>query len=263
MDHHQATLHPYLFLFNSHFRFNPNPTFLGVTFDRNLSFSKHVFSLKASSFLCSLLSLGAPLRSPFLFCIKLFFGLLSLILSPRWFPSLTVANITKLERLRRAARRAITGCLSSSPIPLLLSEASLPLLRVTLTDFILSTYKRALHLPIAFSILGLARLGVKPRFCTSSWRAFASTHPLLLSPTIPKKVLFSCSPSPSWNLHSFTVESTLSSPCSRSDPLLSQQGAALAYFDSLPPHDLDRWLCYFFSRQRRLWRTCQLLSLRH
>ena len=30
----------------------------------------------------------------------------------------------------------------------------------------------------------------------------------------------------------------LSVPCSRSDPLLSRQGAALAHLDSLPPHDL-------------------------
>ena len=36
------------------------------------------------------------------------------------------------------------------------------------------------------------------------------------------------------NLPSFTVESTLSSPCSRSDPSLSRQGAALAHLDSLP-----------------------------
>ena len=40
---------------------------------------------------------------------------------------------------------------------------------------------------------------------------------------------------------SFTVESTLSSPCSRSNPPLSRQGAALAHLDSLPPHNLVIW----------------------
>ena len=34
------------------------------------------------------------------------------------------------------------------------------------------------------------------------------------------------------------MESTLSSPCSRSDPPLSHQGAALTHLYSLPPHDL-------------------------
>ena len=97
--------------------------------------------------------------------------------SPGWFPFLSVTNITKLERLHRADSRAITGCLSSSPIPLLLSEASLPPLRVTLTYFTQSSYERALGLPTSFPISGLAILGVKPRLRRSSWRAFASTHP--------------------------------------------------------------------------------------
>ena len=36
-------------------------------------------------------------------------------------------------------------------------------------------------------------------------------------------------------------ESNLSSPCSRSDPPHSRQGAALAHLDSLPHHDLVLW----------------------
>ena len=100
---------------------------------------------------------------------------------------LSATNTTKLERLHRAASRAITGCLSSSPIPPLLTEASLPPLRVILTHFALSSYERALRLPTSFPISGLARPGVKPRLCRSSWRALASTHPLMLSSTSPRK----------------------------------------------------------------------------
>ena len=37
------------------------------------------------------------------------------------------------------------------------------------------------------------------------------------------------------------MESTLSTPCSHSDPPHSRQGAALADLDSLPPHDLVLW----------------------
>ena len=124
-----------------------------------------------------------------------------------------------MERLHRAASRAITGCLSSSPIPVLLTEASLPPLRVTLTHFTLFSYERALRLPTSFPISGLARLGVKPRLCRSSWRALASTHPLMLPCTCSREALVACTPCPPWNLLSFTVESILSSPCSRSDPL--------------------------------------------
>ena len=143
----------------------------------------------------------------------------------------------------------LPAALSSSPIPLLLSEASLPPLRITLTHFTLSSYERALRLPTSFLISGLARLGVKPRLCRSSWRAFASTHPLMLPSTSSREALLACPPCPPWNLPSlspwnlpsFTVESTLSTPCSRSDPPHSRQGAALAHLDYLPLHDLLLW----------------------
>ena len=115
------------------------------------------------------------------------------------------------------------------------------LYRVTLTHFTLSSYGRALRLSTSFPISGLARLGVKTKLCRSSWRAFTSTHPLMFPSTSSREALVACPPFPPWNLPSFTVESTLSSPCSRSDPSLSRQGAALAHLDSLLPHDLVLW----------------------
>ena len=39
----------------------------------------------------------------------------------------------------------------------------------------------------------------------------------------------------------FSVKSILSCPCSRSDPFLFHQDAALAHFNSTPPHDLMLW----------------------
>ena len=50
MDPHQANLQPNLLLLNFRLRFNPTPTFLGVTFNRTFSFTKHVSSLKAKFF---------------------------------------------------------------------------------------------------------------------------------------------------------------------------------------------------------------------
>ena len=133
--------------------------------------------------------MGAHRRSPSLFCTNLFFGPFSRTVS---FPKRY--QFHQLERLHRAASRAITGCLSSSPIPLLLSEASRPPLRVTLTHFTLLSYERAFRLPISFPISGLARLGVKPRLCRSSWRAFASTYPLMLPSTCFREALLACPP---------------------------------------------------------------------
>ena len=127
---------------------------------------------------------------------------------------------------------------------------------------------RALRLPTSFPISGLARLGVKPRLCRSFWRALASSHPLMLPFTSSREALLLCPASLSWNLPSFTVESTLflSSSCSRYDLSLSRQGAALAHLDSLPPSrfgTLDKRLCSFSFWQGRLRHICQLLSLWH
>ena len=63
----------------------------------------------------------------------------------------------------------------------------------------------------------------------------------MLPSTCSREALLACPPFPPWNLPSFTVESTLSTPCSRSDPPLSRQGAALGHLDSLPLHDLVLW----------------------
>ena len=132
VDPHQANLQPNLLLLGSRLHFNPTPTFLGVTFDRTLSFSKHVSSLKAKFFprlkvlRCISASSWGPSKESLSVLYKSFLRSLLTYASPGWFPFLSATNITKLERLHRAASRAITGCLSSSPIPLLLTEASLP-----------------------------------------------------------------------------------------------------------------------------------------
>ena len=208
VDTHQANLQPNSA--GSRFRFNPTPTFLGVTFDRTFSFSKLVSSLKVKFFprlkalRCISASSWGPSKESLSVLYKSFLRPLLTYASPGWFPFLSATDITKSERLHQAASRAITGFLSSSPIPLL-SEASLPPVRVTLTHLTRFSYERALRLPTFFPISDLAKLGVKPRLCRSSWRAFASTHPLMLPSTSPGEALFACPPFPAWNLPSSTV----------------------------------------------------------
>ena len=206
LDPHQANLQPNLLLLGSRLRFNPTSTFLGVTFDRTLSFSKHVSSLKAKFFprlkalRCISVSSWGPSKESLSLLYKSFLRPLLTYASPGWFPFLSATNITELERLHRAASRAITGCLSSSPILLLLTKASLPPQRVTLIHFTLFSYERALRLLTSFPISGLARLGVKPRLCRSSWRDLASTHPLMLPSTCSREALLACPFCPPWNL---------------------------------------------------------------
>ena len=120
---HQANLQPNLLLLGSRLRFNPTPTFLGFTFDRTLSFSRHVSSLKAKFFprlkalRCISASSWGPSKESLSVLYKSFLRFLLTYASPRWFPFLSATNLTKLERLHRATSHAITGCLSSFPYP--------------------------------------------------------------------------------------------------------------------------------------------------
>ena len=183
-------------------------------------------------YLCFLMG---PLQGVLLCSVQIFFS------APSHLRFTRMVSFSKRYQFYQIGTPPPTGCLSFSPIPLLLTEASLPPLRVTLTHFTLLSYERALRLPTSFPISGLTRLGLKPRQCRLSWRALASTHPLMLPSTSPREALLACPPFPPWNLPSFMVESTLPTPCSRSDSHLPRQGAALAHLDSLPLHDLVLW----------------------
>ena len=104
VDPHQANLHPNLLLLGSRLRSNPTPTFLGVTFDRTLSF-KHVSWLKTKFFprlkvlRCISASSWGPSKESLSLLYKSFLRSLLTYASPEWFPFLSAANFTKLERL--------------------------------------------------------------------------------------------------------------------------------------------------------------------
>ena len=99
--------------------FNPTPKFLGVTFDRTLSFGAHVQSLCSKFYprhkalrSIATASWGLTKESLSLFC-KAFVRPVLTYVSPGWFPFLCNTATNHLEVLHRAACRVITGCLSS------------------------------------------------------------------------------------------------------------------------------------------------------
>ena len=71
--------------------------------------------------------------------------------------------------------------------------------------------------------------------------AEAEIMSLMLPSTSYREAFLACPPFSPWNLLSFTVGSTLSFSCSRSDPPLTRSDVALAHLESLPPHDLVLW----------------------
>ena len=247
-DPHQANLQPNLLLLGSRHRFNPIPTFLGVTFDRTLSFSKHVSLLKAKFFprLKALRCISdfswGPSKESLSLLYKAFLRPLLTYVSPGWFPFLS-ATISPNWNASTERPVAPSPAASRPSLPLFLylrllylpyeSPGLISLFRLMSETFVSQP---------PFPISGLARLGVKLRLCISSWRAFVFTYPLMLPSTSSREALLACLPFPPWNLPSFSVESTLTSPCSRSDPPLSL--AKVRFSPSLtvsPPHDLVLW----------------------
>ena len=225
LDPYQSRIQPSLHILNTPLKFNPRPTFLGVTFDRTLSFKYHVLSLRKKfhsrfrAFRSIASASWGPSKESLCTLYKAFIRPILTYASPGWFPFSSPTHITSVERMHRSSCRVITGCLSSTPIPLLHIEALLPPLRVTLTHQSLSFFERALRLPPTFPIASLANSNPRIRLKKSSWRSFSRSHILTPNLHLTREPLILCPPKPPWSAPSnYTISLHLSSPCSRKDP---------------------------------------------
>ena len=139
LEPYQSRIQPSLYILNTPLKFNPHPTFLGVTFDRTLSFKHHVLSLRKKfhsrfrAFRSIASASWGPSKESLCTLYKAFIRPILTYAFPGWFPFSSPTHINSVERMHRSSCRVITGCLSSTPIPLLHIEALLPPLRVTLT----------------------------------------------------------------------------------------------------------------------------------
>ena len=225
LDPYQSRIQSSLHILNTPLKFNPHPTFLGVTFDRTLSFKYHVLSLRKKfhnrfrAFRSIASASWGPSKESLCTLYKAFIRPILTYASPGWFPFSSPTHITSVERMHRSSCGVITGCLSSTPIPLLHIEALLPPLRVTLTHQSLSFFERALHLPPTFPIASLANSNPRTRLKKSSWRSFSQSHNLTPNLHLTREPLILCPPKPPWSAPSnYTISLHLSSPCSRKDP---------------------------------------------
>ena len=88
-DPYQLRIQPSLHILNTPLKFNPHPTFLGVTFDRILSFKYHVLSLrkKFHSRFCAFRSIASASWGPYVPYTKPSFAPSSPMLPQAGFPS--------------------------------------------------------------------------------------------------------------------------------------------------------------------------------
>ena len=243
-DPHQATFQPRLNLLGFPLLFNPTPKFLGVTFDRTLSFGAHVQSLCSKFYprhkaLRSIATASwGPTKESLSLLYKAFVRPVLRCASPGWFPFLCHTATNHLEVPHRAACRVITGCLSSTPSSLLLLEAQLPPLKLTLEHQTLYSFERALRLPPDFSRLYALAMKNVPCLLKKkpSWRSFCSsaTQPL----PSPRESLITCPPFPPWSTTHFTVSPFIPDCTGSSTARLPTASSRLS---SLPPSDIQVW----------------------
>ena len=158
--------------------------------------------------------------------------------SPGWFPFLCNTATNHLEVLHRAACKVITGCHFSTPSSLLLLEAQLPPLKLTLEHQTLYSFERAMRLSPDFSSLyALATKNIPCRLKKKPcWRSFCSSAPQpLLS---PRETLIMCPPFPPWTTTHFTVSPFIPDCTSNSTARLQSASSRLS---SLPPSDIQVW----------------------
>ena len=215
---YQSRIQPSLYILNTPLKFNLHPTFLGVTFDRTLSFKHHVLSLRKKfhsrfhAFRSIASASWGPSKESLCTLYQAFIRPILTYASPCWFPFSSPTHVTSVERMHRSSCRTIIGCLSSTPIPLLHIEALLPPLRITLTHQSLSFFERALRRPSTFPIASLANSNPRTRLKKSSWRSFSRSYNLTPNLHLAREPLILCPPKPPGLSHLLTQFHSTSHP---------------------------------------------------
>ena len=130
LDPHEARQEARLFMGDSRLRHEPTPTFLGVRFDRTLSFGQHIKDIKAKMWrrANALRAVSGKAWGPNTSDEGPVPGLhqdVRGICRRRLDAGRGLANLEHLEVAQRQACRIITGCLRSAPAAALEREADL------------------------------------------------------------------------------------------------------------------------------------------
>ena len=179
-DSHESCWQPVVEVGNTRLRFNPNPVFLGVMYDRTLSFGPQARRVAADvsrgSRLLSAVSgrewgWHAPsLRRVYqaLFLSKVRYG------AAAWQPWLSDTSVSVLDRAQNRCLRAITGQYASTPVEALRLETGFPSIGCARRREAAVALERSLRLPSSSLRAKVASVDVRHRLkIRSSWRELA------------------------------------------------------------------------------------------
>jgi ribonuclease HI len=152
-DPRESSWKPEVHVADSVLRFNPNPVFLGVTYDRMLTFGPQVHRVasrvvRGSRLLGALSGREWGWRGDHLRTI--FHAILSSVLhycSAGWQPWLSDSAVGMLDRAQNKCLRLITGQLATTPVEALRCEARVPAVLTTLRRKAALALEKSLRLP--------------------------------------------------------------------------------------------------------------------
>ena len=152
-DPREASWKPVVRVEGDVLRFEPRPSFLGVEFDRTLSFRSHAVSVAGRAVSrCRVLAAlagqewGWDRRN----LVRVFLGFIRPLLdycAAGWQPWLAASNFAVLERAQNRALRWVTGQCRTTPTEALTLEASVPQYRTVSRRLCVVAYERAMRLP--------------------------------------------------------------------------------------------------------------------
>ena len=156
--------------------YNPSPTFLGVKYDRQLTFGDHVQELcrkvnRRSNLLRLLGGKDWGWKNEHLRMV--YFATQRAAIeyaAPAWTPWTSATNVAKLERLQLQAARSITAVVRSTPTEAVLCEAGLVPLRSRFEELSLRHADKWLQLPIDDPRRMVLLDPVRQRLRRTDWR---------------------------------------------------------------------------------------------
>ena len=155
---HEAKWRPSITIEGRPLKYNPTPTFLGIKYDRQLTFGGHVEEVtkKVKRRSQAIRKLGNTdwgyekevLRGTYIAVGR------SVIeyAAPAWIPWTSKTNLENLEAAQRYAARAVTGQLKTTPAVAVLIESDLPSIKTRSMQLAISAFDKARRQPQTWSV---------------------------------------------------------------------------------------------------------------
>jgi ribonuclease HI len=149
---HEANWTPRIIVDNHELPFNATPKFLGVTFDRQLTFTPHTSSTvkkmrQTAQVLRAVTATDWGCERDTLRATYLAVGRTTMeYAAPGWMPWLAESNIERLETAQRECARVVAGTVKTTPREGVLAEAGLLPVKTTALRRCIQAYQKSLHL---------------------------------------------------------------------------------------------------------------------